>query len=272
MAGEAITKSFMLATATVMVGPQQDLYKFQPSTHSIGLVKNFSLTSEPEYTELRQGVQNTLVDSTMTNNTISASMEVYEYTAKNLSYGLGLDGSDLAETTEYLTSSTTAADAVTIELADASDNSADFTAGKFVYIQKGTSDEVHVAKLASNATHSTGVTTLTLVADRAVPIEFAAGTKVALVHDIAIGSKEAQPYFAAKITGTLPDGKPIVIEFPKLRIQRGFTLSFQSDDYGNLPFEFAPYDVTTGDDFTGVSGPDLYTDFKGMNCKVYIGT
>ncbi len=51
-AGEAATKEFMLANATVMVGLQVDLYKLTVSPPSIGLVKEFQITAEPFYCKI----------------------------------------------------------------------------------------------------------------------------------------------------------------------------------------------------------------------------
>lgn len=92
MSGDAKTSTFMLGTATVMVGPQASLWDLQPTQHSIGLVKNFKLTGDPSYTKLTQGVKNTTVASVLTGNTVHASMEVYEHTLQNLIYSVGLDG------------------------------------------------------------------------------------------------------------------------------------------------------------------------------------
>ena len=44
--GAANTNTFMLGEATVMIGLPADLYKMTPSTHGIGLVKNFQVLGE----------------------------------------------------------------------------------------------------------------------------------------------------------------------------------------------------------------------------------
>lgn len=272
MAGEAITNSFMLASATVMIGPQASVLGLMPSTHSIGLVKNVQVTTETQRTELRQGVTQTLVDSQLTDNKVSVSFEGYEFTAKNLQYGLGLDGSALGKTSVYLTSAAALTAATTVVIADSADSSASFTAGKYVYIQKGASDVVHVAQLAANATFNLGDTTLTLTAATALPVDFAIGSSLSLVHEIQVGSRVEQPFFGCKIVGIMANGsRPVTLLLPKVRIKRGFSMAFSSSDYGNLPFELEPYDVTLEDDFTASAGPDLYTMFNGHPVKMFTG-
>ena len=56
MAGFAVTNEFLLSTATVMIGATSALKSLEPGAHSIGLVKNFKLASDPKLIELTQGV------------------------------------------------------------------------------------------------------------------------------------------------------------------------------------------------------------------------
>lgn len=96
-AGSAKTEKFNLGAATVMIGPKDQVLDLVPEKHSIGLVKNFTFSANDQYLDLTQGVKNTVVYSVKTGSEITASMEVYEYTSKNLAYALGLEGYDLVE-------------------------------------------------------------------------------------------------------------------------------------------------------------------------------
>lgn len=248
MAGEAKTSEFLLGSATVMIGPAADLFKLDPATHSIGLVKNFQVSSEPGYTELTQGVQNTLVYSVLTSNPVRASMEVYEYTSKNLSYGLGLDGSTLAAITP-LTLKTAISNGGTAIVANAAVDP-DYNAGDWVMVQAVGGDKVHVGQLASDGTFSTDQVTLALTAGTAMPTGYvqSVGAVVSKLNVTPVGKRSAQPFFSAKVVGLLPEGnKPVVLLFPKLRISRGFSLNFSSENFGNMPFEFALYDLVSTD-------------------------
>jgi hypothetical protein len=239
-----------------MIGPQDDLYKLTPDEHSIGLVKNFQATSEPAYTELTQGVQNTIVYSVLTSNPVRCSMEVYEFNARTLKYGLGLDGSTGADAQAPLTLKTAITTGGTAIVANATVDP-EYDAGDWVMVQDAAGDKVHVGKLASDGVFSTNQVTLTLTAGTAMPTGLAypiTTTLVSRINRIAVGSKTAQPFFSAKVVATLPqDNRPIVILIPKLRITRGFTLAFNSDNFGNLPYEFTPYDLVSTDTF--------YSDF-----------
>jgi hypothetical protein len=248
MAGEAKTTEFMLGTATVMLGPQAELLDLNPADHSLGLVKNVSITAEPQYTELMQGVKNTIVYSVMTQNSVRASMEVYEYTGQNLMYALGLDGSGYtAATGASTTAGVTAIEAVSITLVE--DGGAAFSVGDWIMIVLG-EDDVIIRKI-------TGITddALTFAGplEKAVP----AGSVVKVSKTIDVGSKENQPFLGCKIVGVTAENEPITILFPKVRIVNGFNLTFSTQEFGNLPFELTIYDL--------VSTDPLYADFRDRN-------
>lgn len=238
MAGLAKTDNFMLSTATVMIGAQADLVDLNPTEHSIGLVKNFTLVSEPAYTELMQGVKGTIVHSTLTSNPVKATMESYEYTAKNLAYALGLDGGAITAKT----SNTTVATLVPASPAQSTlvlTSASGFTAGNYILIEGNTLDDFIIRKINS-------VSTNTLTLDAPLPA-IASGVKVYLVNAIDIGSKADQPFFSAKIAGKLANGEDTVIYIPKFRIIKGFNLAYISNDYANLPLEFQLYDLVSTD-------------------------
>lgn len=255
MAGTAKTNDFMLGTATVMIGTPEQLHDLNPTEHSIGLVKNFSITSEPGYTELTQGVKNTIVASVMTSNPVRCSMEAYEFTAKNLSYALGIDG---AEDVEAFTTTTTVATPVDGDASPAVSVLAvtlatGIIAGDTIMIVAGEDDHVVIRKVVSVASNN-------ITVNHALP-DIGAGAVVRKVNVIDVGSKDDQPYYAAKIAGILASGEKVVIEIPKLRIVRGFNMAFATDNFGNLPIEFTVYDL--------VSTDTLFGEFGGASAKIY---
>lgn len=252
MAGEAKTTNFMLGTASVLIGPMASAWNLIPSTHAVGLVKNFTITAEPGYTELRQGVKNSLAHSIMTSNTVKAQMEVYEYTGANLSYSLGLDGSGVtAQTVSNNTSAlTTTSNSTVFTFATAGEANA-FNVGDYVIIQNGSDDQAWVRTVSAKSI----VGPYTITVSNALPnvAAFPIGTNVRKVSAIDIGSKTDQPFFSAQILGNLADGSEVRLILPKIRITNGFTLAFVTDNYGNLPLEFTVYDL--------VSSDALYNDF-----------
>ncbi len=251
MAGEAKTTGFMLSSATVMLGAQDDLFHLNPDDHSIGLVKNFVVKGEPAYTELTQGVQNTIVHSTMTSNPITASLEVYEYTAKNLNYALGLDGS--AVTLETAVTAVNGAIAAptppALTTADLIvDSATGITAGDWIYIHYGTDDKIALRKVNSVATNTL---TLNVGFTHAIPDN----SVVRAVNMVAVGSKENQPFLACVAVGKLASGEWAKVMLPKVRVTKGFEMGFRTDNYGNMPFELQVYDlVSTDPHYAEVSG------------------
>lgn len=251
MAGEAKTNAFMLGSATVMIGPQADLFTLAPSTHSIGLVKNFTITTEPTYTELTQGVKNSIVYSVMTGNPVRAQMEVYEYTGKNIAYALGLNGSGL----NPITTSTTLSAALTANATSITVTSpTGLTVGSYISIQEGSDDKIFFRKI-------TAVTSNTLTLSSPIPVAVANGAVVSKVNAIDIGSKDDQPFLAAKVVGQLADGTEVGILIPKVRVTKGFNLSFVTDNFGNMPFEFTCYDLAADD-------PN-YAEFSGKQALLF---
>ncbi|WP_454287260.1 hypothetical protein [Rhizobium arsenicireducens] len=254
MAGAAKTKNFLLSTATVMVGPPADLHKLNPAEHSLGLVKNFQMTADPTYVELTQGVKNSVVMSVKNSDGVKCSMEVYEYTLRNMGYAAGLDASGVSFDsieTMWLASSAFAANAIEVS----TDISLLLATGDYIFMQNGLDDKVHIAKVAS-VVFATAKTTITLAAgyEPAVTSLFPIGTRIGKVKRVDVGATDVQPEFAAKIVGLLPkDNAPFTILLPKIKITKGLGVAFQTDNFGNLPFEFTPY--------SGVSTDPFYSEY-----------
>lgn len=258
--GLAKTSAFLLSTGTLMIGPSAKVMELTPDLHSVGLVKNLVTNSDPQFTELMQGIDNQLVYSVNTNNQVRVSCEVYEHTRRNIAYGIGLDASGIAydESVQVATlaSPATVGSTFTVGTGDG----ADFTAGDWVVIQQDDGDKIHVGKVASVAAD-----VVTMASGFAIPtgVTYATGSKVYIQKAMDLGASATMPALGAKIVGLLPQGnKPVAIVFPKIRITKGFALSFQNDNFANLPFEFVPYSPLPSDAY--------YSDFKGKQAKVLI--
>jgi hypothetical protein len=261
MAGEARTSAFMLGSATVMIGPQAALWDLNVDEHSIGLVKNFSISTEPTYAELTQGAKANIVYSVLTANPVRAQMEVFEYTSKNLSYGLGLDGSALVPiSAEYLLSTgitgNTGTPVSTATFVATESKVAEFPIGKWVSIQDPVQpDKIHYAKLSATTTVTGSAPTITHTLTFTgfglkTGNNFGVGSRVQAVSRVDVGSNADQPFLAAKIVGILPEkNESVALLIPKMRITRGFTLAFTTENFGNLPFQFQPYDLVATDPF-----------------------
>ena len=248
MAGEAKTTDFMLGTATVMFGPPADVFDLNPTDHGVGLTKNVSITTEPSFTDLTQGVKNSNVYSVMTGNSVRAAMEVYEYTAANMLYAQGLDGSSHVKPTGSSTLASPVASTDTTITVETGDGAA-FTAGDYIIIESGAKDKNYVRKVVSVATD-------VITVDEALPDVIAAGEVVKAGSLIGLGDKSAMPFLGCKIVGLTADEDPITLVFPKVRITAGFNLQFSTDDFQNMPYEMTMYDLVTSD--------PMYSKFGGL--------
>lgn len=246
MAGEAITSKFMLGTATVMLGPQSDLYDLNVGEHSIGLVKNVTPKSAPGFIDLTQGVKNTTVFSVMNANKVTVTGEAYEYTSRNLAYSVGLEGSELVPSTVATTVETemvltTGKTPVVIPVVATTG----FAANDFIIVQVGNDDQAFVRKVVSVQVD----TSLTIEAGTGFPVIIPVGSTVKKANIVGVGSKADQPYLSCKIVGTIADGSEVILLLPKVRVTSGLSMAFKTDAYDNIPLELTVYDLVSTDPF-----------------------
>lgn len=265
MAGEAKSGKFMLGTCTVMIGPQQD-WRALGTQHSVGLVKNISLKTTPGFTELTQGVKNSLVASVQTKNDMMVDGEMYEYTAKNLTYAAALDGNavsttPLSNTVASLVAAPAAggageplalgAAAVPITLATG------FAPGDSVFIQIS-ADQIFARKISSIATN-------TLTLNAGLPVAIPIGAIVTKVTMVPLGSTKDTPYFSAKLVGQIADGSWVTVMLPKVRLVSGLSMAFKTDNFDNMPLQLTVYDLVATD-----AGYADFTDAQGFTSKAQI--
>jgi hypothetical protein len=225
-----------------MLGDREDLFDFTPANHSIGLVKNFNLTVDQSYTDLGQGLTNQTVFSVKTGSKIMATMEAYEYTGKNLTYALGMEGFNAGDA---ITASSSIIGTPTPTTTGFTMSAAlvGLAVGDYIKIQTGNNDQVLVRKVAT----ITGAALTFVDPLPAIPAE---GATVAKMNVIPLGSSTAceDTFVAAKIVGTLADCSEVVLLLPKVKVTKGFNMAFNSNDFQNLPLELTVYDLLADDD------------------------
>lgn len=238
--GTAKTTDFMLGTAEVRIGAVGELFNLT-SDDSIGLVKNVAITGEMESTDLGQGIKNRTVYSVITSSTLSVATEVYEYTAANLAYGLGLAAGNVSANAETTATAEVTGDdsVVALDVAELTDMFVDD------YVLITTTKGIMANRIAALSAGS-GAGTLTLA--HAVPtgVTIASGAAVVRASDLDLGDP-ADIYYSCAVIGTLADGGNVVFYFPKIKIVRGFNVQFGTSDYGNMPFEMQPYSLVSSD-------------------------
>jgi hypothetical protein len=173
-------------------------------------------------------------------------MEVYEYTAQNVAYGLGLAGTFPKQTISSTVDSEVSSGS---DIDVAAGDGTDFAVDDFIMIKNDSEDDFIIRQI-------TAIATDTLTVNAAFADTVVAGATVLKVNSIGAGSKTEQPFYSAKIAGKLANGEPIVMLIPKLRIVQGFNLAFSSDDYANMPFEFTVYDLVDDDPHFAFFGGD----------------
>ena len=256
MSCEARTSDFLLSTATLMVGPRDKVMELTPEKHSLGLIKNVQVGTEPQFVSLTQGVEAVEVASVNVANPAKLSGEVYEFTARNFAYGAGIDAGGVnfdPITEQYSLGAVISNGGATITVGTG--EGADFAIGEFFLIQDtDQEDRVHVGKVASKASD-----VLTLASDYTMPTgtTYAVATTVIYrVRNIKVGSQLKRPLYGIKLVGTLPEsGEPITAIFPKVRITRGLSLAFSNENFSNMPFEFMPQALLPTDPY--------YSDYGG---------
>lgn len=234
----------MLGTASISIGPMAELQSLGVA-ESLGLAKNVALKSTPKFTDLSQGVQNTLVASVMTGNDLEVTGEIYEYTAKNLAYSLGLDGSTFIQAASSTT--LTAATAL-LSLVLAVTSATGITAGDWVSVHANALEQIFIRKVVS-------VTLLDVTVSSGFPVVIPVGAKVQVVDMVPAGSRLPQPYLACKIIGQIADGSWITILLGKVRVTSGISLAFKTDGFDSIPFKLTVFDLVSTDPNLG-----LFTD------------
>lgn len=251
MSGNARTTKFHFSTASVLVGAQSEFLSLNTAAHSLGLVKNVAVSADPKIVDLTQGIMNDLVDQQVNGMDVKVSAEVYEYTPKNLAYGLGLDGALSKYTSVISTTYSPAANiiAAATTFTIAGDHTTDFVAGAYGFLQEGTDDYTHIFKVLSSA-YAAPDTTVTFTG-YPIPagMSFSAvNGRLGLVNKIDFDPNAVTTFQSCRIIGTSKqDKRPVVMHFPKIKITKGFSMKFASDNYGNMPFEFSPYTPLASD-------------------------
>lgn len=246
MAGFGLSKTdnHLFGMASVMIGPVADLFKLGKS-QSIGLVKNVKLGQDSTFSDLLQGTQGSIVNSMRSAAGVRLSWEAFEFTAKNMAWGLSVDGSSVATNTVATTASgQVVGDNTTAVVPFTSVTGISVDDWVVIYNSAGSEEDALVRKVVS-------IASLNVTVNAAIPtgITIPSGAVIKKVNVIKMADKSAQPPFvSAKIIGDLANGETIQLLLPKIRITKGFELMFGAE-WGNLPFESTAYDTVSTDTF-----------------------
>ncbi len=251
----AVKKSaFMLSSATVMMAPAftTDVYALTPEEHSVGMVKEVAVPLDSSMISLTNGVAQATVASKRTSVQPTISFTSYEFTAENVARSLAMAGevgvmkrgilttAAAAEATELVLAS----DPVPGELASAIAAINDIPSGSTLLVQRPSPNQDYVfpTKSSGAATGPTSPFTVPIAANYAIPagMSFPIGSKVWVVPALR-PTIDQDDLFGIKITGTLDSyDRPVTVILPKVRVSKGFSLSFSETEYGGMPWELMP--------------------------------
>lgn len=252
--------AFMLASATIMMVPfgGTPVFDLVPANHSIGMAQEVSVNVESGEISLLNGVAQAVVDSRKTNVSAMISANVREYTAQNFMYAQGLSGTPVQIKRGKLASSAAAAatslsvtsDPIPGETASAITGTSDIPSGATLIIQDKNNPDRNFVTRTSGATTGTGPYAVAIAGNYALPagVAFAADDYVWIVNEVGVADISEDQLMSVKIAGTLANfNRPIIAVFPKVRVTKGFQLSFTETEYGGMPWELRPLLLTSSE-------------------------
>jgi hypothetical protein len=253
MAADVKNNAFLLGEATLMIAPYADatsVFELTPAAHSLGMVRNVTLSQEQDQIELRKGIMQNLVDSKKSNVRTSLSAEVFEFSAQNVLYSLSLAKSATAIKRGVLKTAANGAQATIVvntdplpgEAASGITAAGDIPNGSTILLQIPGDQNDYVLPVRVTAATTASGQDYTVTAAVPTGMNFPAGTKVWVVNEVDVASTAEQDFFKVKVVGTLSNNeRPVTLILPKVKVSRGFQIQFDEGNYTSMPFEFSPY-------------------------------
>lgn len=253
--------AFSLSSATLMLGKAftDDVFGLYPDKHSVGMVSEVNVNLDSSITELLNGVAQATVDAKRTGVKSGITGNVFEMTAQNFMRSHAMSGAATVVKRGVLTAAavsggvslTINSDPIPGESTSAITGLADIPAGSTILIQRanGETDFVFPTKTTAAAT-GTGPYVVPIAAPYAIPtgMSFDAGSRVWIVQTIGVGNIDADDLFCVKVTGTLSSfDRPVTLVAPKVRMVKGFALSFNETQYTSMPWELQPLLLSRGE-------------------------
>jgi hypothetical protein len=252
--------AFMLSSATLMIAPAftTPVYDLTPALHSVGMVKEVAVVVDSSMIELTNGVAQATVDTKRTGVAASISGSVYEFTAQNMSRANALSGTTTQVRRGTLTAALSSAavslsinsDPIPGDTLSAVTGLGDIPAGSQILLQREDGTDYVFPTKSSGVATGVGPFVVPIAGIYAIPagMSFPIGTKVYVLPAIKVANMDADDLFGVKIVGTLSNyNRPVTFVAPKVKMVKGFNLSFSEGDYGGMPWEMKPLVLTAGE-------------------------
>ena len=274
--------AFALSSATIMIGKAfvDDVFALTPEKHSVGMVSEANIGLDSSVNSLLNGVAQAEVDAKRTGVTSSITGNVFEMTAQNFMRSHAMSGSAIPVKRGRLTaplvagavSVSIASDPIPGEATSAITAITDIPAGSTILIQRGDGETDYVfPTVTSAAATGTGPYVAALDVEHDIPADmsFPAGSRVWVVQPVGVGDIDADDLFCAKIVGTLSNfDRPMVYIAPKVRMVKGFGISFNETQYSSMAWEMKPLLLSRGE-LTGA--PRLAEVGTRRSGRLYVG-
>jgi hypothetical protein len=248
--------AFSLTSATLMVGKAftDDVFSLTPDEHSVGMAQEVVVTLDSSLNELLNGVAQASVDAKRTGVSSSITGNVFEMTARNFLIAQAQATDAAIQVKRGVLTADVAASAVSLSIdsdpipgdADSAITAlGDIPSGSTLLIQRADDETDYVfPTISSGAATGTGPYVVPIADPYAIPanMSFPAGSRVWVVTPIGVGDINADELFCVKITGVLTNfDRPMTYVAPKVRVSKGFQLSYSETQYTSMPWEFKPF-------------------------------
>jgi hypothetical protein len=274
--------AFALSSATIMIGKAfvDNVFDLMPATHSVGMTSEVAVGVDSSINSLLNGVAQAEVDAKRTGVSTSITGNVFEMTAKNFMISHAMSGAATpvkrgvlsAPLAAGATSVSITSDPIPGEATSAITGIADIPAGSTILIQRVGGENDYVFPTVTNAAATgSGPYVAALGAGYAIPtgVTFPAGARVWIVQPISAGNIDADDLFCVKIAGTLSNfDRPMVYIAPKVRIVKGFGISFNETQYGSMSWELKPLLLSAGEVASQARLSEVGTRAPG---RLYVG-
>lgn len=232
--GDARTSKFQISPAEVRISSLSNANKLT-STHSIGLLNSATVAFNVESVDLEGGLPRVLYDTAITAQPGTVSVEMREYSRRNIELLLGYTPS--AVVTELATTLTADATLGAVALTVADETG--FAQGDLIGIYPSTPQDV--ADISYCLVTSTAANTLNLSSDTPTLFAYDGTTNKAnifRVSPVAVGNVTSTNYFSMQVMGLNRVGQPIGFQFWKCALSSGLEMAYSSEDFGTTPGEF----------------------------------
>lgn len=267
--GTAQTKNFQIGNAELRIGALTSAGKLKQS-HSVGLVQTANVNFAQTMAELKGGLPLQLIDSVVTETTVTVTAQAYEYTRSNIRAMLN---EGVVSTTEAdfvfevtLSSTVTASSAAAIAYTSPTPvtgstlpvYATDMATGTLVGIyKKGAPENVSIVCLTANAT-ATGLA----FASGSILFDYASSDVLVIykLNPVGLGKSDKTAYYTLDLLSKNHNsGVTQGFRFWKAAIQGGMDYSFSNDNFAVTPMSFkillpTAEELAVGGDLVGISG------------------